>query len=117
MCTNVSLWTAGIFAVAVALVAACSRAVIGSADESIVIRNVTVISPEREIPEVATDVLIRNGRITAVGADLDVGADAHVMEGQGRFLIPGLIDSHVHVHQLAGLDEDVMLRRPELVTH
>ena len=42
-------------------------------------------------------VLISNKRIQAVGADLDVPADATVIDGTGKFLIPGLWDAHVHL--------------------
>lgn len=41
-------------------------------------------------------VLLRDGRIEAVGADLAVPEHADVIEGQGRTLLPGLIDAHVH---------------------
>ena len=42
-------------------------------------------------------VLISDKRIQAVGADLDVPADATVIDGTGKFLIPGLWDAHVHL--------------------
>ena len=43
-------------------------------------------------------VLVTGGRITAVGpaASVRVPAGARVIEGRGRFLIPGLWDMHVH---------------------
>lgn len=41
-------------------------------------------------------VLIENGLIAAVGADLAVPAGTAVVDGAGRTLLPGLIDAHVH---------------------
>src|SRR5262245_22399488 len=83
-------------------------------DQDIVIKNVTLISPERSAPLLNADVIIRDGRIIEVGTKL--AADPHVrrIDGTGRFLIPGLIDSHVHVAQSAALDEDAIEKHREL---
>ncbi|KAI1122057.1 hypothetical protein F5Y10DRAFT_254874 [Nemania abortiva] len=43
-------------------------------------------------------VVFANGRITADTNDIET-----VIDGSGQFLIPGLIDSHVHVPDLVGL--------------
>jgi imidazolonepropionase-like amidohydrolase len=52
-----------------------------------------------------TSVFVRNGVIEAVGpsASIDVPDDAEVIEGNGRTLMPGLIDMHVHVWDEAEL--------------
>lgn len=42
------------------------------------------------------DVLLRNGRIEAVGQNLSA-ADATVVDATGRFVTPGIIDAHSHV--------------------
>ena len=44
------------------------------------------------------DVLIRGGRIAAVGPDLDAG-DAPVYDCAGRILSPGWMDMHVHLRE------------------
>jgi imidazolonepropionase-like amidohydrolase len=44
-----------------------------------------------------TDVLVENGRIQAVGRNLDVDDGTERIPGEGMTLMPGLIDSHVHV--------------------
>jgi imidazolonepropionase-like amidohydrolase len=44
----------------------------------------------------AADVLIDGPVIAAVGAALDAPAGATVIDGQGRTLLPGLIDAHTH---------------------
>jgi hypothetical protein len=44
-------------------------------------------------------VLIRAGRISAIGEreKVQISAGTHVIDGGGRFLIPGLVDAHVHL--------------------
>jgi imidazolonepropionase-like amidohydrolase len=43
------------------------------------------------------DVLISNGRISAIAANISAPSGATVMDGAGATLLPGLIDSHTHV--------------------
>lgn len=43
------------------------------------------------------DVLMRDGRIVAVGAGLDAPADAIRVDGRGKWVTPGLIDVHSHL--------------------
>jgi len=44
-----------------------------------------------------TTVLVRDGVIEAVGPDVAVPEGAEVVLGEGRTLLPGLIDSHTHL--------------------
>jgi imidazolonepropionase-like amidohydrolase len=44
-----------------------------------------------------SDVLIANGRIEAVGQNLNAPAGARVIEASGRWVTPGLIDVHSHL--------------------
>jgi imidazolonepropionase-like amidohydrolase len=41
-------------------------------------------------------VLIRDGKIAAVGANVTVPAGAEVIDGTGRWITPGIIDAHSH---------------------
>jgi imidazolonepropionase-like amidohydrolase len=82
--------------------------------QGLVIKNVTVISPERVAPLFHADVVIRDGRIVELGTNLVAGPHARRVDGTGRFLIPGLIDSHVHLGHSAALDDDAIDARPEL---
>jgi imidazolonepropionase-like amidohydrolase len=59
----------------------------------VLIRNVRVFDGERTIP--TSDVLIDRGRIVSVGRGLRSAA-AQKVDGAGKTLVPGLIDSHVH---------------------
>jgi len=42
-------------------------------------------------------VLIRDGKIAAVGANVDVPAGADIVDASGKFVTPGLIDEHSHI--------------------
>jgi imidazolonepropionase-like amidohydrolase len=83
-------------------------------DQGIVIENVTLISPERATPLPRADVVIRDGQIVDVDTNLVAGPHARRIDGSGRFLIPGLIDSHAHVGHSAALDDDAIAAHPEL---
>jgi imidazolonepropionase-like amidohydrolase len=65
----------------------------------IAIRNVTVVPATGGPSMPASTVLIRGDRIAAIGpaSRVTIPADAHVVDGTGKFLMPGLIDMHVHV--------------------
>ncbi|MBB3342170.1 amidohydrolase [Luteimonas sp. RC10] len=43
------------------------------------------------------DVLLRDGRVAAVGRHLEVPADAQRVDGTGKWVTPGLIDVHSHL--------------------
>jgi adenine deaminase len=46
-----------------------------------------------------TDIAVKNGRIAYVGPDAShtIGGDTEIITAQGRYLVPGLIDAHMHV--------------------
>jgi hypothetical protein len=62
----------------------------------LLIANVTVIDGTGAMPGAPQSVLVRNGRIVAMG-EVRAPRDAEVMDGTGKFLIPGLWDMHTHV--------------------
>jgi imidazolonepropionase-like amidohydrolase len=66
---------------------------------TLVITGVTVIDATGKAPRPDTTVLIRGDRIVALGktGQLAVPAAAQVVDGRGKYLIPGLWDMHVHV--------------------
>ena len=65
----------------------------------------TVISPEQQDAGRVLNVLVEGNRIAAVTDALprDAAQAASMMHAEGRFLIPGLIDSHVHLASIPGL--------------
>ena len=54
-------------------------------------------------------VLIRNGKIAAVGADIDVPADAEVIDASGKEVTPGIFDAYTRfgVEEVSLVDESV----------
>ena len=72
----------------------------------LVFRHVRVFDGARVISQ--TDVLVRDGRIAAVGTDITVPAGAQVIEGSGKTLLPGLTDAHAHVWTRDGLKQQLM---------
>lgn len=67
--------------------------------QPVAITDVTVIDGTGAPPATGRTVVVDGDRITAVGpaAGTDVPAGARVVDGTGRFLIPGLWDMHVHL--------------------
>jgi imidazolonepropionase-like amidohydrolase len=64
--------------------------------ETILIRNATVWTSEAAGKLEQTDVLVKNGKIAAIGKNLS-DAGARVIDGTGRHLTPGIIDEHSHI--------------------
>ena len=63
---------------------------------NLLLKNATLIDGIAPEPRAALDVLIRDGRIRAIGTNLG-DPDAHVVDCAGQYLLPGLIDCHVHL--------------------
>ncbi len=65
----------------------------------------TVVSAERAAPLEDATVPIEGNRIAAVGpaAEVHVPDGAEVIDTEGQFVLPGLIDAHVHFFQSGGL--------------
>ncbi len=82
------------------LVAAC--AAFGT-EQTTIITNATVLSPERSLPLLNAWVRIDHGMIVAVGTGQVDLSDSTVIDAEGGYLIPGLIDSHVHLYHATGL--------------
>lgn len=56
-----------------------------------------VVDPAQNINETA-DILIENGKIAAIGADLSTDG-AEIINMAGKYVVPGLIDMHVHLRE------------------
>ncbi len=84
------------YLVAAVILAGCvSRA----ADSVVVIRNVTVVPMDSPAIVANQDVVVRGNVIERIGParDVKVPAGATVIEGRGKYLLPGLADMHVHL--------------------
>ncbi len=69
------------------------------ASSNMAISGVSVLAPDGATMLADQVVLVSAGVIEAVGRDLSVPEGYTVVDGRGRFLIPGLIDGHVHLRR------------------
>ena len=66
------------------------------AEPPVLIRNATIMTATgQELQNSA--ILLRDGRIVSVGAEVTPPADAIIVDGSGKFVTPGIIDSHSHI--------------------
>jgi predicted amidohydrolase len=81
------------------------------------ITDVTIISPENLDHIEKGSVLVENGRIVRVERKEEAKqpAGATVVSGKGQFLIPGLIDSHVHLASVPGMSFEQSESKSEMI--
>ena len=72
--------------------------------ETILIKNTTVWTNEKSGILKDTDVLIKNGKIAAIGKGLK-DPTARVVNGAGKHVTAGIIDEHSHVAASGGINE------------
>jgi hypothetical protein len=61
-----------------------------------VIRNVTVMTAAG--PTIRNGaILLRDGKVAAVGTSVEAPADAVVIDGAGKYVTPGIVDTHSHI--------------------
>ena len=61
----------------------------------VAITNTTILTASHGTIERGT-ILIRDGRIAEVGQNVQVPEGAQIIDGTGKFVMPGIIDSHSH---------------------
>ena len=76
------------------------------------IKNALVFDGSGSLPQ-AQDVAIHGGRIAAVGRNLGVENANSVMDAQGQWLMPGMLDIHTHFDLEVELEPGL----PEAVRH
>lgn len=76
------------------LLLACGQA----AAQPFAFTNVTIIDVEEGVANLGMSVIVTGDRITGVGTvdEIDVPDGATIIDGTGKYLIPGLWDMHVH---------------------
>ena len=82
------------------------------AAQDVVIKNGTLLTITHGKIE-GGSVLIHNGKIAAYGKTVNVPAGAQVIDATGKFVMPGIIDSHAHM----ALDGDVNEATSPVVPH
>jgi imidazolonepropionase-like amidohydrolase len=66
------------------------------AARSVLIRNATVLTVTKgTLPN--TDILVENGKIARVAQNITPPAGVQVIDGSGKYVMPGIIDAHSHM--------------------
>jgi imidazolonepropionase-like amidohydrolase len=102
------------FAILGTLGVAAALAAPVSADD-LRISHVTIVSPERVSPLNDADVIIHDGRIATISRASGAASSIRTVDGRGLYLAPGLIDSHVHLGSVPGMDEGQEKKHPDIV--
>ncbi|MCJ7466474.1 MAG: amidohydrolase family protein [Maribacter sp.] len=81
------------------------------------ISNITIISANTDsIKTQVGYVSIEGEKIVSIGDKKPEGIGNYIeLDGTGKYLIPGLIDSHVHLANIAGLNGPLKKKYPEVV--
>ncbi|MBK0379393.1 amidohydrolase family protein [Mucilaginibacter segetis] len=72
--------------------------------ETVLLKNGTVWTNEKDGILQNTDVLIENGKIKAIGKNLAAG-NAKVIDATGKNITPGIVDEHSHIAISGGVNE------------
>jgi len=74
----------------------------GAAHHDVLIKNATVMTVTHGNIKNGS-IYIKDGKIAAVGENVNAAANATVIDAGGKYLTPGIVDSHSHI----ALDDDV----------
>ncbi len=101
--------------VLVAALAACGRPASTPAD--LAITSVSVVDVARGTVQSGRTLVVTGNRIVAVAASADGFAPARIVDGAGKFAMPGLWDMHVHFGGGAALIEENKSLLPLFLAH
>jgi imidazolonepropionase-like amidohydrolase len=79
------------------MVVVVAAVALGQGGGAIVIRGVTLVDGTGRPPVPGMTLVIEGNRITAVGTTVQPPAGARVIDGTGKFVMPGMIDAHIHL--------------------
>lgn len=97
-----SLARVGLAGAALAAVAAGASPA-AAQDRAIAFTGARILTMAGEAVEDGT-LVIKDGKILAVGANVAIPADAERRDAKGRVIMPGIVDTHSHIGQVAGAD-------------
>jgi dihydroorotase len=78
-----------------------------AAEYDLLIRNGHVIDPAQRLDRIA-DVAIRGGRIAAIRPNIRAEAATESLDAQGKLVVPGLIDIHLHARDATLLPPEIL---------
>jgi imidazolonepropionase-like amidohydrolase len=80
---------------------------------NVFIKNATVLTATAQtLPH--TSILVKNGKIAAIGKKLKPEPGMKVIDATGRFVMPGIIDTHSHIMITSGVNESTLSIVPEV---
>ena len=82
------------------------------AAQDVAIRNATLITIANG--DVQGNIVVRGGKIAAVGANAAIPAGMRVIDGTGKYVMPGIIDAHSHAALEGGINEGSESVTPEV---
>ncbi|OZV68013.1 amidohydrolase family protein [Winogradskyella aurantia] len=80
----------------------------------IALKNIGVLSADQDSILPNRTVLIHNEQIEYIGENKNIPNNYHIIDGNGKYLIPGLIDTHIHPYRSKN---DLLLFLANGVTH
>jgi imidazolonepropionase-like amidohydrolase len=72
---------------------------------AILIKNATIWTSAKAGKLEQSDMLVVDGKISAIGKDLKAPANALIIDASGKHLSPGIIDAHSHTAMMQGINE------------
>jgi imidazolonepropionase-like amidohydrolase len=84
------------------------------AAQDVAIRGATIITISGGDIQNGT-ILVRNGKIAAVGTNVNIPAGVRTIDGTGKFVMPGIIDAHSHAALEGGINEGSESVTPEVI--
>ncbi len=78
------------------------------------ITNANVLSPDGQTMLANRTLLLNEGKIISVSANNESPMGAKLIDGRGKYVIPGLVDSHMHLHRSYN---DLLLYVANGITH
>ncbi|MFP6767814.1 MAG: hypothetical protein VB859_06575, partial [Planctomycetaceae bacterium] len=80
---------------------------------NVLVRNATVLTGTGKTHP-GHSILVRRGKIIAIGANLKPDPGMTVIDATGRFVMPGIIDTHSHIKITQGINESTLSIVPEV---
>jgi len=97
----------------IAFINSCGQELVDNRNREIVFRSINVVPMDKESINNNQDVVIKNGKITAIGntGKIQYDKNALVIDARGKYLIPGLAEMHAHVPPVDDLEpmKDVLM--------
>ena len=76
----------------------------------VVLKNVNILNPHQNVNEKNVNILIEDGKFKNIGELTDAEmTDAKVFELDGKYIVPGFFDMHVHLREPGREDEETVV--------